>query len=105
MSKTILVIEDDPVMRETICELFQKKGVRTLQAASAEEGMRLFREKRADIILLDLKLPDGDGCEVLKAIRDKDDLVPVIVVTAIPQVKTAVTAMKLGATDYITKPF
>lgn len=92
-------------MRETLSEVFEKRGLRILQAGSGEKGLALYQEKKVDLLLLDLRLPDCDGLEILKEIRDRDDFTPIIVLTALPDVKTAVTAIKLGATDYLTKPF
>ena len=103
--KTLLIVEDDSVMRETLAEVFQKKGFSVHQSRTAQEGLDLFRTRKSDLLLLDLKLPDGDGLEVLKEVRVQDDLVPVIVMTAFSDVKTAIRAMKLGAFDYINKPF
>lgn len=105
MRRTLLIIEDDQVMRQTLAEVFEKRGHRLLQAASGDEGLTLYQVKKVDLLLLDLRLPDCNGLEVLKEIRDRDDFTPIIVLTALPDVKTAVTAIKLGATDYLTKPF
>lgn len=101
----ILIIEDDRVMRQTLTEVFQKRGYQIHAVATAEEGLRLFRAKKVDLVLLDLRLPDRSGLEIIQEIRNQDNLTPVIMMTAHPDVKTAVKAMKLGAFDYINKPF
>lgn len=105
MTKTLLIIEDDSVMRQTLAEVFEKRGYRLLQASCGDEGFKLYQGKKMDLLLLDIRLPDGNGLEILKKIRGQDDLMPIIILTSLTDIKTAVTAMKLGATDYLTKPF
>ncbi|MBI4209800.1 MAG: sigma-54-dependent Fis family transcriptional regulator [Deltaproteobacteria bacterium] len=105
MHHKILIIEDDGVMQQTLTEVFQKSGFLSYAGASAGEGLRLFQTKKVDLVLMDLRLPDRSGLEVLQDIRSQDNLTPVIMMTANPDAKTAVKAMKLGAFDYIIKPF
>src|SRR5207249_2960435 len=71
----------------------------------AQEGLMRFRQELPNLVLLDVILPEIDGLELLQAMRAEDPGVPVIMLTAIKTMKTAVDAMKIGAADYLTKPF
>lgn len=100
----ILVVEDDKYIANFIAVSLEKDGYGLLCAQSADEGLFLFASHHPDIVLLDLGLPDKDGLEVIKAIRDSSD-VPIMVVSARGQEKEKIEALDLGANDYITKPF
>ena len=101
---TILVIEDDKYISHFIDISLRKENYAVLTAGTAEEGMFLFRSNHPDIILLDLGLPDKDGIDLLKEIREISE-VPVLIVSARGQEGEKVAALDLGANDYITKPF
>lgn len=101
---TILVIEDDKYISHFIDISLRKENYTVLTAGTAEEGMFLFRSNHPDIILLDLGLPDKDGIDLLKEIREISE-VPVLIVSARGQEGEKVAALDLGANDYITKPF
>ncbi|HLF87065.1 MAG TPA: response regulator, partial [Nitrospiria bacterium] len=100
----ILVVDDERAIVQSI-RMLLKDSYEIVSASSAEEAVDLFRRERPDLIILDIIMPGISGLEVLKIIREHDLLVPVIVLTATKMVKPAVEAMKVGATDYITKPF
>ncbi len=100
----ILVVDDEMAIVQSI-RMLLKDSYEIVSASSAEEAIDLFRRERPDLIILDIIMPGISGLEVLKIIREHDLLVPVIVLTATKMVKPAVEAMKVGATDYITKPF
>jgi DNA-binding NtrC family response regulator len=102
---TILIVEDKDSMARMLEETLESEGYRTIIARDAKEGIRMIRKESPDILLTDLKLPDSDGIEVLKASKDEAPLRPVIVMTAYGSVEIAVSAMKEGAFDFITKPF
>lgn len=103
--KTILIVEDRESMSEMLKETFQTEGFKAIIASDGAEGIRKLKEERIDLVLTDLKLPKKDGIEVLKAAKEENSFMPVIVMTAFGSVETAVLAMKEGAFDFITKPF
>jgi DNA-binding NtrC family response regulator len=103
--ETILVVEDKESMSEMLKETLESEGYRVISARDGMEGIRHLKEDRIDLVLTDLKLPKKDGIDILKASKEKNQLIPVIVMTAFGSVETAVTAMKVGAFDFITKPF
>lgn len=99
------IVEDDDVMRETLIEVFAKKGFHVSSAGKGADTLSFLKKKSVDIVLLDIRLPDMDGISVLKEIREIDDSISVIVMTAYPEVKVAIAAIKAGAYDFINKPF
>ena len=102
--KTILVIDDEVGARESL-RMILKTDYTVLLAKDAEEATLQIREYSPDVILLDIILPDLDGLKLLERIKRKEPDTIVIMITATKTVKTAVEAMKLGAYDYVTKPF
>ncbi len=103
MTATILIIDDDEMIRSFFSELLEDEGYEVLAAATGGEGEALLRQKPVDVVLLDLRLPDVDGLTVLGRIKGQEVNVHVIVLTAFSAVPTAVEAMKLGAYDYVDK--
>ncbi len=103
--ETILIVEDRESMSDMLKETLASEGFRTVLAKDGQEGIKKLKEERIDLVLTDLKLPKKDGIEVLKAAKEENPLMPVIVMTAYGSVETAVAAMKEGAFDFITKPF
>lgn len=105
MAATVLIIDDEESMRWIIAKALEKENYSTLTAASGREGLTRFSASSPDLVLLDLRMPDMDGVEVLKTIKKEQPQVPVIMITAHGTVETAIEAMKAGAADYISKPF
>lgn len=105
MGATILVVDDEQHMRWIIGKAMVKEGYSIVEAASGAEATAIFDGLVPDLVLLDLKLPDIDGIEVLRSIKQAQPEVPVIMITAHGTVETAIEAMKIGAVDYISKPF
>ncbi len=103
--ETILVVEDKESMSEMLKETLESEGYRVISARDGLEGIRYLKECRVDLVLTDLKLPPKNGIDILKASKEENPLRPVIIMTAYGSVETAVTAMKKGAFDFITKPF
>jgi two-component system nitrogen regulation response regulator NtrX len=101
---TTLIIDDDEAVRRTCVEMLRTRGHQTLAAASVGEGLRLFGERRPAAVLLDLKLPDGAGIDVLRELQRQSPGTPVVVISGFGSVTEAVEAMRMGATDYIEKP-
>jgi len=100
----ILVVDDDPGLRESF-RLILEDEYEVVDAADGPTALGILRSSQVDLVLLDIRLPDMDGIEVLERIKATDEGVEVILVTAVKTLRTAVAAMKLGAFDYLTKPF
>jgi DNA-binding NtrC family response regulator len=103
--ETILVVEDKESMAKMLKETLESEGYRVISARDGLEGIRYLKESRVDLVLTDLKLPPKSGIDILKASKEENTLRPVIIMTAYGSVETAVTAIKEGAFDFITKPF
>jgi len=101
----ILLVDDEPLMRLSMVDALEAVGYDVRAAASGTEGVEALRSKTFDLVITDLRLPGADGLTVLKTAKEKAPDTEVIVITAHGSVETAVGAMKLGAFDYITKPF
>jgi len=101
----ILVVDDETAMREALKDWMMEDGYEVGLAASGEEAIAEVREKRWDVILLDLKMPGMDGLETLKRLKEIASESEIIMMTAYATVDTAVQAMKEGAYDYLVKPF
>jgi two-component system response regulator PilR (NtrC family) len=102
---TVLVVDDEEVMRDILGSLLTKEGYRVKLAASGEEGLEVGRAEPVDVAIVDVMLPDMSGIEVLDGLKRADPEMVVVMITAFASVETAITAMKMGAFDYITKPF
>lgn len=100
----ILIVEDKESMAQMLRETLELAGYEIMIAKDGGEGIKRVRDSKVDLVLTDLKLPKKDGIEVLKASKEENPLIPVIVMTAFGSVEIAVSAMKLGAYDFITKP-
>jgi two-component system response regulator AtoC len=103
--RRLLVVDDDPRMRRVLQILAHKIGLESTAASSADEALASFRAEQSDLVVTDLKMPGRSGIDFLRDLREIDAEVPVIVLTAHGTVPTAVEAMKLGAVDYLQKPF
>ena len=101
----ILVVDDEPIIREVLQEILTREGHALTMAPDAESGLKALQEGEYDLVLLDLMLPGMGGLETLKEIRELDPDLVVVMVTAYGSVETAVQAMRMGAHDYLTKPF
>jgi two-component system, NtrC family, response regulator AtoC len=104
MAATVLVIDDDKMIRSFLDSILSEDGYEVLLAATGAEGNATLRAKPVDVVLLDLMLPDEDGISVLRKIKHEEPSVQVILLTAYGAVESAVEAMRLGAYDYIDKP-
>ncbi|MFZ5471047.1 MAG: sigma-54-dependent transcriptional regulator [Myxococcota bacterium] len=103
-SSTVLVVDDDRANLESVVRIFQREGVETLAASSGQEALELLRRPEVAVMVTDLMMPGMDGQELLKAARSLRSDVEVVLMTAYGTVETAVSAMKDGAYDFITKP-
>ncbi len=102
---TILVIDDDDQLRISFCKLLREENYSVLGAASGEAGVDIVTQQPLDLVILDMRLPGMDGMETFKQIKKVDPKLPVIIVTAFGTTETAIEATKMGAYDYVLKPF
>lgn len=101
---SILIVEDDITFSLMLKTWLGKKGFEVKTLSSVSEAKRQIENAAYDLILSDLRLPDGDGIDLLKWIKEKQSSLPLIMMTSYAEIQTAVQAIKLGATDYIAKP-
>jgi DNA-binding NtrC family response regulator len=105
MQFKILVIDDEPILRDSLKVALGSGGYTVMTARTGEEGLELFRNEAPDLVLLDHWLPAMNGDEVLRRIKEIDEVVPVIIMTAQGSIDLAVSSMKMGAFDFVVKPF
>lgn len=103
--KKILIVDDEKNIRLTLSQSIEDTGAEIDTAVNGEEGLKKAEENDYDIILLDIKMPGIDGIEVLRRLREKSTNATVVIITAHGTIDNAVEAMKLGAVDFIQKPF
>ncbi|HEX9200324.1 MAG TPA: sigma 54-interacting transcriptional regulator, partial [Acidobacteriaceae bacterium] len=101
----LLVVDDDASLRKACCEIASKMGFLVLSAGSVQEALDWMKQQPADMLLLDLKLPGGGGLKLLGEVKALYPKTGVVVMTAFATVSSAVEAMRIGAGDYLTKPF
>jgi DNA-binding response OmpR family regulator len=104
MARTILVVDDEATLRETLVEALELEGYRAIPAADGREALARFRADRPDLVLLDLMLPELSGVEVCRILR-AESAVPIVMLTARDGEVDKVVGLELGADDYVTKPF
>ena len=100
----ILLVEDEDSIAEPFGDALVREGFEPVVAATGADALRLAREQRPDLVLLDLGLPDGDGREVCRALR-RESTVPIVMVTARGTETDRIVGLELGADDYVVKPF
>ena len=105
MPDRILIIEDDETLRLTVRDILEREGYELELAEDGTSGLEHFARRNFKLVMLDLRLPDMHGLDVLRAMRQADDSAVVIVMTAYPEVRSAVETLKAGAYDYLNKPF
>jgi DNA-binding response OmpR family regulator len=104
MARTILVVDDETTLRETLVDALEAEGFRVVSAADGRQALTVFRAERPDLVLLDLMLPELSGIEVCRIIRAESG-VPIVMLTAKDSELDKVVGLELGADDYVTKPF
>jgi DNA-binding response OmpR family regulator len=102
--KTILVVDDEPIVREVVVRYLEREGYRTLEAADGDAARETIERAGADLVVLDVMLPGTDGLELCRWIRG-NSLLPVIMLTARGEEADRIVGLELGADDYVTKPF
>jgi two-component system response regulator RegX3 len=104
VSRTILLVEDEPTLRETLAYNLEQDGYRVITAADGREALERFRAQPPDLLVLDLMLPELSGMEVCRIVRQVSD-VPILMLTARDSEIDKVVGLEVGADDYVTKPF
>jgi DNA-binding response OmpR family regulator len=104
VARTILVVDDEPTLRETLVDALEADGFRVIAAADGPTALERFRADKPDLVLLDLMLPEMSGIEVCRIIR-RESGVPIVMLTAKDSELDKVVGLELGADDYVTKPF
>ena len=102
--KKILVVDDEKPIREMLRKFLTKKGYEVFDAESGNDALKVIVEQSPHIVLLDIRMPETDGVEVLKRIKEENKNIGVIMITAVSETAIAEKCMELGAFDYITKP-
>jgi DNA-binding NtrC family response regulator len=105
MKHNLLIIEDDKIMRVTLTDFLRTKGYEVVACSLGADGMTAFNKDEFSLVISDVMLPDMNGLDILKKIKEKTPHALIIIITAYGTIKDAVEALKLGAFDYITKPF
>ncbi|HID96778.1 MAG TPA: sigma-54-dependent Fis family transcriptional regulator, partial [Thermodesulfobacteriaceae bacterium] len=105
MKERILIVDDDPNIRDGSSQVLSRAGYDVSEASTGAEALSLVDRFEFDLILLDLKMPDVNGLDLLRNIRENDQQVPVVMITAYGTIQNAVEAMRLGADDFLPKPF
>jgi DNA-binding NtrC family response regulator len=105
LKNTVLVVDDEILIRKSLSRVLREKGYAVEGASTGAEGLEKIASVRPQVMILDMRLPDTDGLSVLRRVRQVDPLVQVIVITAFGDVQSAVEAMKLGACDFLRKPY
>lgn len=101
----ILIIDDEPDMRLAVRNVLKLRGYDVFEAGDGPSALEMARADRPDLVLLDLRLPGMDGIEVLAGLKNIDETVPVVMITGYGHIQSAVDVMKLGASEYLQKPF
>jgi DNA-binding response OmpR family regulator len=104
MASTVLVVDDEQTLLETVAASLEREGYRVLTAADGAAGLRTFRSVEPDLVVLDLMLPELSGIEVCRIIR-RESTVPILMLTAKDSETDKVVGLEIGADDYVTKPF
>ena len=105
MTGKILVIDDEDIVRRSCSRTLSPLGYEVRLTQSSLDGLRMIDEEKFDLVLTDIKMPDMDGIEVLKQVRDRFPEMKVIIMTGYQSVENALKSVQLGAFDYIEKPF
>ncbi len=101
----VLVVDDEPIVHESCRRVLGDEGYQVATADGGREGLARARSEHFDVVVTDLKMPDLDGMELVRALRGGQPAVPVVVITGYGTVPSAVEALQLGAADYLEKPF
>jgi len=104
MTLPILIVDDEPIVRESIRDWLKETGYTVFTAESGEQALELLNHREIGVIVLDIRLPGRTGISILREIREKKPLIQSIIITAYPSSDLTAEALKLGALDYLVKP-
>jgi two-component system response regulator AtoC len=104
VAKLVLVVDDEAAVREALRDVLEESGYKVVLAASGKEALEKMGTVRPDAVLLDIRMPELDGIGVLGVMRERYQAVPIILMTAYGDTQTTITAMRLGAFEYVLKP-
>jgi DNA-binding NtrC family response regulator len=104
MTERVLLVDDDPGVSEVVGLLLEREGYDVQRAGSVKEAIRVHAAE-PDLVITDLKLPDGTGLEVIAAVRARRPRLPIIMITSYSSIESAIAALRGGAADYVIKPF
>jgi DNA-binding response OmpR family regulator len=105
VKRKILIIDDNDIFCETVTDLLADEYTEVLTAHTGRDGLKICKENKIDVVLLDQKLPDVQGVELCPSILKHNEQAKIIFVTAYPSFSNAIEAIKVGAHDYLSKPF
>jgi len=105
MKENILIIDDDSAIRDGCSQVLKKSGYDVVESPTGKDGLEKIDRYEFDLVLVDLKLPDINGLDLIRATRERDQSVPIVVITGYGTIQNAVEAMRLGASDFLPKPF
>ena len=105
MDETILVVEDDRDIQEIVSEILKSEGYQVLTANNGLEGYNIYKSQKIDLIILDVMMPQMDGFQMAKLVRQRDEKTPIIMLTALEEEYDEIKGFETGIDDYITKPF
>lgn len=101
----VLVVDDSDFMRRVLKNILESGGHIVIEARNSEEALRRFKKDGADVVTMDIVMPETDGIETVKALKDADPKVRIIMISALGHQKTVMRALEAGAMDFIMKPF
>ncbi len=104
VSATLLIIDDDEVVRESLAAYLEDSNFKVLQALNGLQGLQIFESEQPDLVICDLRMPQIDGLELIRRIRQTASETPIIVLSGAGVMSDAVEALRLGAADYLIKP-
>jgi len=105
INERILVIDDDPGLAEVLGILLERDGYEVSQAPTRKNALALLEQREFDLVITDLKLPDGTGLDVIAGVRARRPRLPIIMITSYSSMESAIDALRAGASDYVIKPF
>jgi DNA-binding NtrC family response regulator len=105
MNERVLLVDDDPGVSEVIGMLLEREGYAASHAATLKASLEQIKRSELDLVVTDLKLPDGTGLDVIAGVRARRPRLPIIVITSYSSMESAIAALRAGAADYVIKPF
>jgi two-component system chemotaxis response regulator CheY len=102
---TVMVVDDSEFMRRVLRNILEGGGHRVVEARNADEALRMFQNESVDIVTMDIVMPETDGIEAVKRLKEADEDIRIIMISALGHQKTVMRALEAGAMDFIMKPF